>query len=458
MMVSLVSLSNVLSQDNLSPNIIVIISDDAGYNDFGCYGSNIMRTPNINQLAKSGVRFTNGYVSASVCGPSRAGLMTGRYQQRFGYEVNNVPYAMDETVGLQGEEMGLPLNQMTMADYMKMNGYISIAIGKWHLGLAERYHPLERGFDEFYGFLGGARHYFPNKGDYIGREKSVRRDHVKQANFEYTTDAFTDAAINFIGRNMQNPFFVYLAYNAVHTPLEAKEEDLTDFKNLKSKDHQTLAAMTQSMDENIGQLLDFLDQKNIRENTLIFFINDNGGAAHVMPANNYPLSGCKGTHYEGGIRVPFIVSWPALLPASQEYDYPVIAFDILATMLGSAGAKSIEVQPLDGVNLIPYLTGKNEERPHKTLFWREEATAAVRDGDWKLLRFPNKPAELYNLTDDIGESNNLAAQKPELVQSLYAKLWAWEQELARPLWFLKTKYDKQVIDLGEKFRRKSQND
>jgi arylsulfatase A-like enzyme len=361
-------------------------------------------------------------------------------------------------VTIDGEEMGRPLNQTTRADYMKMSGYKSMAVGKWHLGIAERYHPLERGFDEFYGFLGGGRHYFPDAGNYSGREKSIRKNHIKQADFEYTTDAFTDAALDFMERQDEHPFFVYLAYNAVHTPLEAKEDDLADYKNLGNKDHQTLAAMTQSLDENIGRLLHFLEEKNIRKNTLIFFINDNGGAVHVMPANNYPLSGCKGTHYEGGIRVPFIVSWPALLPASQEYDHPVISFDILATMLGVTGIKSIKGQSLDGVNLVPYLTGENKERPHQTLFWREEVIAAVRDGDWKLLRFPDKPAALYNLADDLGELNNLASQKPELVQSLYAKLWAWEQELARPLWFLKTKYDKQVIDLGEEFHRKTQND
>ena len=435
----------------------MIVSDDAGYSDFGCYGSKVMKTPNIDKLASSGIMFTNGYVSASVCGPSRAGLMTGRYQQRFGCEVNNVPYAMDLTVGLNGDEMGLPLDQVTMADYMKMAGYKSIAIGKWHLGIADRYHPLHRGFDEFYGFLGGARHYFPNIRDYSRKDNSVRRDHIKQSDFSYTTDGFTDAAIDFINRHKKESFFVYLAFNAVHTPLEAKDEDMADYTHLKDKKHQTLAAMTQSLDKNIRKLLEFLEKEELRENTLIFFINDNGGAVHVMPANNDPLSGCKGTNYEGGIRVPFIVSWPAVLPGNTIYNSPVISFDILATMLDATGIKERESTPLDGVTLIPYLSGVRDERPHETLFWRETITAAVRDGDWKLIRFPNKPAQLYLLTKDISEVNDLAAKNPEIVKSLYEKLWAWEQELARPLWILKTIYDKNTVDLGERFHKTKKN-
>ena len=435
------------------PNIIVIVSDDAGYADFSCYGNQTVKTPNIDELAASGVRFTSGYVSASVCGPSRAGLMTGRCQQRFGYEVNNVPKAMDPTVGLQGEEMGLPLDQMTMADYMKMAGYTNMAAGKWHLGIADRYHPLQRGFDEFYGFLGGSRHYFPDVRDYARKDNAVRRNHVKQSDFSYTTDGFTNAAIDFIRRHEKEKFFVYLAYNAVHTPLQAKEEDMEDYAFLKDKADQTFAGMIRSLDENMGKLLTFLEKENLRENTLIFFINDNGGPSYVTPADNGPLSGCKGTHYEGGIRVPFIISWPAVLPKNTEYDFPVISFDILATMLAVTGVDERESTPLDGVDLIPYLTGKKKQRPHPTLFWREYITAAVRDGDWKLIRFPDKPAQLYNLANDISEVHDLAAQRPEMVKSLYGKLWAWEQQLARPLWFLQTKYDKQVVDKGERFHK-----
>ncbi len=440
---------------NTSPNIIVIISDDAGYNDFGCYGSKVMKTPNIDKLAASGIRFTNGYVSGSVCGPSRAGLITGRYQQRSGFEVNNVPTAMDSTVGLNGDEMGLPLEEITMPDYMKMAGYKSIAIGKWHLGIADRYHPLKRGFDEFYGFLGGSRNYFPNQNNDNSKENSIQKNHIKQSDFSYTTDAFTAAAIDFINRQNRNKFFVYLAYNAVHTPLQAKEEDLANYSSLGDIKHQTLAAMTQSLDQNIGKLLQFLEKEKLRENTLIFFINDNGGAAHVMPANNHPLSGCKGTHYEGGIRVPFLISWSGFLPANKEYHFPVISFDILATMMGAANVQPNSEKPLDGVNLLPYLTGENTGRPHQTLFWREEVIAAVRDGDWKLLRFPDKPAQLYNLANDVSESDDLALKEPEILKSLYSKLWTWEQEMPRPLWFLQTKYDKQVIDLGERFHKKN---
>jgi len=442
----------IARSQNTKPNIIVIVSDDAGYADFGCYGNKVVKTPNIDKLAASGIRFTSGYVSASVCGPSRAGLMTGRYQQRFGYEVNNVPKAMDPTVGLQGEDMGLPLSQLTMADYMKRAGYVNMAVGKWHLGIADRYHPLERGFDEFYGFLGGSRHYFQDVRDYSRKDNAVRRNHVKEADFNYTTDGFTDATIDFIDRNKKNKFFVYLAYNAVHTPLQAKEQDMEDYANIKDKKGRTFAGMIKSMDENIGKLLAYLEHNNLRENTLIFFINDNGGS-YVTPADNGVLSGVKGTNYEGGIRVPFMVSWPAVLPKGQTYDLPVISFDILATMLAVTGVKERESTPLDGVNILPYITGKKKGRPHQTLCWREEVTAAIRDGDWKLIRFPDKPAELYNLARDISEMNNLAAREPEKVTDLYGKLWDWEQELARPLWFLQTKYDQDVLDNGVKYHK-----
>jgi arylsulfatase A-like enzyme len=319
--------------------------------------------------------------------------------------------------------------------------------------LADRYHPLERGFDEFYGFLGGARSYFPNLKDYGSKDNSVRYNHIKQSGFGYTTDAFTDVAIDFIDRCKNENFFVYLAYNAVHTPLQAKVEDIQDYKNLEDTNHQKLAAMTKSLDDNIGKLIKYLEKNNLRNNTLVFFINDNGGAAHVMPANNFPLSGCKGTHYEGGIRVPFIVSWPGTIPSNSEYHYPVISFDILATMNGVANIKHDPQKPLDGINLLPYLTGEKTERPHQTLFWREEKIAAVRDGDWKLLRFPDKPAQLYHLENDVSESNNLATEEQEILKLLYKKLWNWEQELARPLWFLQTKYDKEVVDLGKQFKR-----
>ena len=443
----------ILKAQTPKPNIIVIVTDDAGYADFGCYGNEIVKTPNIDRLSANGIRFTNGYVSASVCGPSRAGLMTGRYQQRFGYEVNNVPKAMDKSVGLQGEEMGLPLTQMTMADYMKMAGYKSIAVGKWHLGIADRYHPLQRGFDEFYGFLGGSRHYFEDVRDYARKDNAVRHNYIKQSDFGYTTDGFTNAAIDFIDRYKKENFFVYLAFNAIHTPLQAKEQDMEDYADMKDKRKQTFAGMIKSLDENIGKLMTYLDKEKLRENTLIFFINDNGGPSYVTPADNGALSGCKGTNYEGGIRVPFMISWPGVLPENSTYDSPVISFDILATMLGVTGVNQRESTPLDGVNLVPYLSGKINERPHKTLFWRENITAAVRDGDWKLIRFPDKPAQLYNLADDISEMNDLAAQKPEKVNMLYKKLWSWEQQLTRPLWFLQTTFDKRVMDNGERFHK-----
>lgn len=435
------------------PNIIFLFSDDAGYEDFGFQGSNVMITPNLDKLAKEGVKFTQGYVTDATCGPSRAGLITGKYQQKFGYQEINVPNYMSKNSKFLGDDMGLPLDQKTIADYLKKLGYKNAVYGKWHLGNADRFHPLKRGFDEFYGFRGGARSYFPYK-----NFNGVHHDNKMERNFEnfeepkgYATDVFADEAISFIERNKENPFFIYLAFNAVHTPMHATKEDLAKFPNLKGK-RQQVAAMTLALDRACGKIMDKLKELGLDENTIIVFSNDNGGPTDKNASVNLPLSGTKSNHLEGGIRVPYLMKWPKKLKAGKVYNYPVSTFDLLPTFFAAGGGNMEELEEIDGVNLIPFITEKNNARPHKDLFWKKEARAVYRENDWKLIRFADRPAELYDLSKDITEQNNLAYQEPDRVKKMFKKLFEWELTQERPLWMLKQQFEKYDIDRMDRYR------
>lgn len=435
------------------PNIIFLFCDDAGYADFGFQGSKIMKTPNLDKLAKQGVKFTQGYVTDATCGPSRAGLITGKYQQRFGYQEINVPNYMSKNSKFLGDDMGLPLDQKTIADYLKKLGYTNAVYGKWHLGNADRFHPLKRGFDEFYGFRGGARSYF-------GYENfnGVHHDNKMERNFEnfeepkgYATDVFADEAITFIEKNKNNPFFIYLAFNAVHTPMQAMKEDLAKFPNLKGK-RQQVAAMTLALDRACGKVLDKLKKVGLEDNTIIVFSNDNGGPTDKNASLNLPLSGTKSNHLEGGVRVPFLMKWPKKLKAGKVYNYPVSTLDLLPTFHAAGGGNVKDLEDIDGVNLIPFVKGKSKSRPHKYLFWKKEARAVCRDNDWKLIRFADRPAELYDLSKDITEQNNLALQEPERVKTMFKKLFDWELTQERPLWMLKQQFEKYDRDRMDRYR------
>jgi len=434
------------------PNIIILFSDDAGYADFGFQGSKIMQTPNLDKLAKEGIKFTQGYVSASVCGPSRAGLLTGRYQQRFGFEENNVPGYMSKNSALDQDDMGIPLDQKTIADYLKPLGYTSAAFGKWHLGGADKYHPLKRGFDLFYGFRGGARSYFAyldEPADHLNKlERNFREFQEPE---KYLTDKLAEETVKFITDNKDKPFFAYVAFNAVHTPMDAEAEDMKAFPELSGY-RKTVAAMTKALDRACGVILNKLKELGLEDNTIVVFTNDNGGPTDKNASVNYPLAGTKSNHLEGGIRVPFLMKWPNVLSKNTQYNYPVSTLDLLPTFLKAAGGAPEDISILDGVDLIPYLTGKNESRPHQTLFWKKDCRAAVRDGDWKLLRFPDRPAELFNIANDISEQNNLAGQYPDKVKELYKKIFEWESTLERPLWLLQRKFENVDIDRMDKYR------
>ncbi|MFW8592088.1 sulfatase [Glaciecola sp. 2405UD65-10] len=446
------------------PNIVLLFADDAGYADFGFQGSKTMITPNLDKLAANGVRFTQGYATDSTCGPSRAGLLTGRYQQRFGYEENNVPGYMSKNSAIDGAEMGIPLDEVTMGDYMKSQGYATAFFGKWHVGGTDAMHPINRGFDTFYGFRGGDRSYYAYEANDPARQQVAtffdKEIESGLGNFKehegYLTDVLADKANEFIADNQDKPFFAFVSFNAVHTPIESTPEDLAKFPELSGTRKQ-VAAMTLALDRASGAIMNKLEELGLAENTIVVFTNDNGGPTDKNASVNLPLSGTKSNYLEGGIRVPYVLSWPAKIKQCLTFDHPVSTFDLLPTFFESAGGTQYK-KDVDGVNLIPYLTGDKQGKPHENLFWKKESRAAVRSGDYKLLRYPDRPAELYNIRNDISELNNLASSKPELVRALYKKIFEWELSHERARWLLKRQFEKSDIDRMDKYRLKKEQE
>lgn len=441
---ALTQLFTVPAAEPRRPNVVIIVGDDMGYADVGFHGCQDIPTPRLDRLAASGVRCTNGYVTGPYCSPTRAALLTGRYQQRFGHEFNP-----GKAKANSGVTIGLPLSQATLADRFHAAGYVTGMVGKWHLGNEPAYRPPQRGFAEFYGFLGGAQSYFPQRGEaiYRGNEQTAAPD--------YLTDAFGQEAEAFIVRHRQSPFFLYLTFNAVHTPLHATAQRLAKFAHLADEKRRTYAAMMFAMDEAIGRTLDALETHGLTENTLVFFVSDNGGpvmnGTTLNGSVNAPLRGSKRTTLEGGIRVPLVVSWPKSLPAGGVYEHPVAQIDFLPTALAAAGIASED--SFDGVNLLPYLTGKDSGLPHESLYWRLGEQMAIRHGNYKLVQYDvrvddgvsgprgrrkltSKVTEprLYDLAADIGEAHDLAEEKPDVAQDLLRRWQAWSSQMAAPLW------------------------
>ena len=421
------------------PNILVIVADDLGYADLGFQGGTDIPTPSINSIAVNGARFTNGYVSGPYCSPTRAGLLTGRYQQRFGHEFNP---GGEGPAAAGSSEKGLPLSETTIANRFKAAGYVTGLVGKWHLGSNPKFHPQKRGLDEFFGFLGGANTYF-NK-----QTATILRGTEKQSEPSYLTNAFGREAVSFIDRHQTKPFFLYLAFNAVHTPLEAEDGTLDKFAAIHDKRRKTYAAMLSAMDDAVGNVLKKLRDAQLEENTLIFFISDTGGptmrGTTINGSSNAPLRGSKRTTLEGGVRVPFAIQWKGHISPGTVFDRPVIQLDIQPTALAAAG---VEISPdwkLDGVNLLPFITGKVTGVPHETLYWRFGKQNAIRHGDWKLVQYDlnveTSPTtevsqkKLYHLAKDIGESVDLAADYPDKVKELETLWKAWDSQLVKPLW------------------------
>ena len=408
------------------PNILLIVADDLGYGELSSQGCRDVSTPNIDSLAHNGVRFTSGYVSCPVCSPSRAGLMTGRYQQRFGYEFN--PGPGDRAI----PDFGLPLNEVSIAERMKQLGYATGVFGKWHLGYNPPYHPLKRGFDEFFGFLGGSHSYVDALGDKVN---PVFRGTQPIDEKSYLTEAFAREACSFIERHRANPFFVYLPFNAVHDPLEALNKYRARFASIADEKRRTFAAMQSAMDDAVGRVLATLRAHRLEDDTLIIFISDNGGPTSLTTSGNSPLRGFKRQVWEGGIRVPFMMQWKGRIPSGKVYARPVISLDISPTVMAAAGSRIPADAALDGVDLMPFLAGREKGDPHTHLFWRFGALCAVRAGDWKLLRRAvDAPWELYNLAADISEKSDIAAAQPEKVKELGAAFSRWNSQLAEPRW------------------------
>lgn len=415
------------------PNIIVIVGDDMGYIDIGAQGGTQIPTPHIDSLAKNGVRCTSGYVSGPYCSPTRAGLMTGRYQQRFGHEFNPGPPSK-ATI-----EFGLPLSETTIAEVLQRHGYATGMVGKWHLGHLEKYHPMSRGFEEYFGFLGGAHSYFDSadgKGKKDGATGQILRGRTSIEEQEYLTDAFGREAVAFIDRKSQEPgkpFFLYLAFNAVHSPMHATQERLKKFASIEDEKRRHYAAMMSAMDDAVGAVVQKLVDTGMDKNTLIFFVSDNGGPQTNNASDNGPLRGNKASTWDGGVRVPYIVQWAARLPAGKTYDQPVIQLDFFPTILAAAGIDATLENKLDGVNLLPYLEGQNTAPPHPALYWRFGRQMAIRMGDWKLTKAADGGG-LFNLATDIGEAHDLRDDKPHKLEELTEAYEAWNKQLHEPLW------------------------
>ena len=440
---TLIMLSGLLlsaQQDNDKPNLIVIMTDDMGYADVGFNGCKDIPTPNIDSIAYNGAHIVNGYVSFPVCGPSRAGFITGRYQDRFGFTTN-------PTIDPTNDIAGLPLDEKTIAEVLHKEGYKSAIVGKWHLGTHPNFHPLKRGFDYFYGFLSGGHNYFMNqltienlenvKSKWAWYKTKLRENH-KTLEFEdyktdYLTDELSEAGLRFINKQAENnqSFFLFLAYNAPHTPMHATEKYLSRFPDIEDKKRKTYAAMVSAVDDGVGNVLRTLKNNGIEENTLIVFLSDNGGA-HNNASQNTPLRGTKGSVYEGGLRVPFAMQWKGVIPANTSYEESVSSLDIMASIVDILDIKTNPKKPLDGVNIIPYLTGKKKGAPHEYLFWRkwEQNAMAAINADYKLLKVKkNAETEFYNLKKDVSEKENIKGSNSKKVQEIQKEWDKWNVQL-----------------------------
>jgi len=401
------------------PNILLIVADDLGYADVGAHGCKDFATPNIDSLAQNGLRFASGYVSSAVCAPSRAGLMTGRYQDRFGFQGNPK----------HGVQWGLPVTERTMADRLKTAGYKTAVFGKWHLGEKPEWHPLSRGFDEFFGFLSGMHDYFKTDDPQWG---SIMRGRERAELKEYLPFALAKEACGFIERQKEAPFFIYLAFNTPHTPLQAPADYLKKATQITDQRRQTYAAMVMALDDAVGRVLSTLREQGQEENTLIFFLSDNGGPLIAGSApngsKNDPLRGGKIQLWEGGIRVPFFIQWKGHLPAGKLVEEPIISLDILPTAVAVAGLETQPEWKLDGLNLLPLLEGKTNHLTRKEFFWKFGDTQfAVRNGDWKLVRVHNDKG-LFDLATDISETTDHTAERGPFAKELKTHWDGWESQ------------------------------
>lgn len=444
--VCVISVSSVPYQTDKQPNFVLIVADDLGFADLGFTGSTQIKTPSIDLLAESGMRFTQGYVSSAVCSPSRAGFLTGRNQVSFGHD-NNLG---ESQPGFDPQFLGLPLTERTIADYLNELGYVSGLVGKWHLGYEPQFHPLKRGFDEFWGYTGGGHDYFTALPNGKGYKAPIECNYKTPQDITYITDDVGDECVDFIDRHQDEPFFLFASFNAPHTPMQALDEDLELYKHIKNKKRRTYAAMVHRLDLNVGKIVGALDSNGIRENTLVVFISDNGGPTNTNGSLNAPYNGQKGILLEGGVHVPFVMSWPNTIPTGSTYDKPVISLDFAPTFIDLAGGEITEESKFDGLNLLPYILNQNESLPHQDLKWRFTISAAIREGDWKLIRLPDRLPLLYHLPTDISEQNNLALDSLSKTKDLLKKLGDWNLDQPHPVFLEGAVWRRRQVDLYDK--------
>lgn len=459
------------AKEERPPNIIILLADDLGKYEVSVYeGVDHISTPHMDQIGKEGVVFEEAYVTAPTCAPSRAGIMTGRIQNRYGFETqimefyptNMIEYLAGKYVTNTGDfvltskpryprewqihKQGVPPTEINLAEILKLNGYKTGITGKWHLGESDKHIPMERGFDYQYGFNGAFSWFTPEKhwsGVVNHEHQSFSAQHQwkngrkgegaitengKEIREEqYLTFAIRDKAIDFIEENKEDPFFLYCAFSAPHVPFQAPIDYYCQYDHVEDENKRVYYAMISALDDAIGDIHQALKDKGLEENTIIYVLSDNGGASYTKATENGPLKGGKLTQFEGGINVPFMMKWKGKIPSNTRYEYPVSSTDIFATSVLNAGIELPKDRKYDGVDLIPYINGFHEEEPHQQLYWRADHVWAMRDGDYKMILSTRDGwAELYNLKTDKSESFNLKEKMPELFDKLYKAHQDWQ--------------------------------
>ena len=452
--------SKIEEKQTAKPNILVILCDDLGYNDVGFNGSKDIITPNIDKLAAAGTVMTSAYVAHPFCGPSRSGFITGRYPQ-----ITGTPYNLSDENTHQS--LGVSLNETFMSTTLQDAGYYTGIIGKWHLGFSADQHPNKRGFDNFFGFLGGGHKYFPEEYKKAYNSQLAQGKKREDMNVyltpiehngkdvdekEYITDAFSRESVNMINdaAGKKQPFFLYLSYNAPHAPMEATKEDLKVFENITDSKRRTYAAMVYSVDRGVGKIVQALKDNGQLENTLIVFMSDNGAEPN-HGGLNAPLKGVKGDTWEGGFRVPMLMHWPAKIPAGKHYDHPVTALDLYPTFADMANAPLTKGKKLDGKNILKDVIAGSDVRKNEMIYTVRYrggyCDIGGRLGDWKVTRMGNKSWQLFNIKEDIGETKDLTKQFPERLKSMVADIENWSRSHVTPLWFY-TEKDKEMWNDG----------
>ncbi|PSL47215.1 arylsulfatase A-like enzyme [Chitinophaga niastensis] len=470
------------------PNVIVILADDLGYSDLHAFGNEVIKTPNIDALGNDGTRFTYAFSTAAICSPSRAGIMTGRYQQRFGFEylvpqdagVKLSPEQQQslaarlksrnstiEKLDITDEEFdklpkGLPATEISLAQLFHNNGYKTAIIGKWHLGEKEGFYPQQRGFDYHFGFYSGLTMYAPEKTPGVvdwhlpwamselaawhrNGSNRIVRNNIEVKEKQYLTDKLADEAIQYITENKDQPFLLYLPFNAPHDPFQAKQEDFDLYPNVKDTTKRVYYGMITALDRAVGRIRQQLKQLNLDEETIIFFTSDNGGATYTRATDNKPLKGGKLSDFDGGIRIPFYVVYPGKVPAGKQYQQAVSNLDIYSTAVAVAGIPLPKDRVYDGVNLLPFLQSKQTKTPHEVLYWRSGYSKAILKGDFKLyVNERNHKEFLYNVKDDLSEKKDIAALNPQKLQELKADLAKWEGQVKKPVWPSRYSYSLEI--------------